>query len=196
MSDSDKRPAAMAEDGERVCLGAIAGAHGVRGLARIKSFTADPLSIGAYGSLTDDKGQRHFDLTIKGQVKGAVLVAIKGVTDRDQVQALQGTRLYVLRSALPEPEDEEEFYNADLIGLRVEDRSGTVLGSIKAMHNFGGGDLIEVQPCPESDKGQGAQSSWLMAFTRVAVPVVDLAGGRVVVEPPEEVVAGDAKSGS
>ncbi len=171
---------------DRVCLGVVAGAHGVRGLVRIKSFTAEPLDIGSYGPLSDVRGRRTFDLTIKGQVKGAVLVAIAGIADRDKAQALHGTNLYVSRSVLPEPEDEEEFYNADLIGLRVEDDSGAVLGSVKAMHNFGGGDLLEVLP----DVGK----SWLLPFTKQVVPVVDLAGNRVVVELPEEVETGESAS--
>ncbi len=172
---------------KRVCLAVVAGAHGVRGLVKLKSFTVDPLDVGAYGDLSDEKGQRFFEVTVKGMVKNAVLVSIAGIADRDQAQALQGTRLYVSREALPEPEDEEEFYNADLIGLSVEDSSGAVLGSVKAMHNFGGGDLLEVQP----SEGK----SLLLPFTRQVVPLVDLKGGRVVVEPPEEVETGESGSG-
>lgn len=185
-SDPSSPPVRGAET--RVCLGVVAGVHGVRGLVRIKSFTEDPQSIAAYGPLSDESGQRRFELQVKGLAKGAVLAAIAGVRDRNQAETLRGTRLYVPRSALPEPEDEEEFYNADLIGLRVEDGSGAVLGQVKAMHNFGGGDLLEVLP----SKGK----SWLLPFTRTVVPVVDLAGGRVVVEPPEEIVVRDGEAGS
>ncbi len=174
----------------RVCLAVVAGAHGVRGLVKLKSFTADPLDVGTYGALSDEKGQRFFEVTVKGMVKNAVLVSIAGVGDRDQAQALQGTRLYVSRDALPEPEDEEEFYNADLIGLRVEDSSGALLGTVKAMHNFGGGDLLEVLPGEEAGGGK----SWLLPFTRQVVPVVDIEGGRVVVDPPQEVETGEAGS--
>lgn len=174
----------------RVCLAVVAGAHGVRGLVKLKSFTADPLDVGAYGALSDDTGQRLFEVTVKGMVKNAVLVSIKGIGDRDQAQALQGTRLFVSRDALPEPEDEEEFYNTDLIGLRVEDSSGSLLGTVKAMHNFGGGDLLEVLPGEEA----GRVKSWLLPFTKQVVPVIDLAGGRVVVEPPQEVETGEAGS--
>ena len=184
-SNAPSTPETTAED--RVCLGVVAGAHGVRGLLKIKSFTAEPLDIGAYGPLSDAKGQRRFDPEIKGRVKESVLVAFAGVTDRDQAQALRGTRLYVSRSVLPEPEDEDEFYNTDLIGLRVEDGAGKVLGSVKAMHNFGGGDLLEVQPA----EGK----SWLVPFTKLAVPVVDLDQGRVVVERPDEVETGESGSG-
>ncbi len=183
--NAQSMPTAVSED--RVCLGVVAGAHGVRGLVKIKSFTAEPLDIGAYGPLSDAKGQRQYDPTIKGQVKETVLAAFAGVTDRDQAQALRGTRLYVARSVLPEPEDEEEFYNADLIGLRVENNAGEELGSVKAMHNFGGGDLLEVLP-PEG-------KSWLLPFTKQAVPLVDIKAGRVVVDPPQEVETGEAGSG-
>lgn len=186
MAESNAQLMPKTKSDDKVCLGVVAGAHGVRGLVKIKSFTADPLDIGAYGPLSDAKGQRQFDPTIKGQVKESVLAALAGVTDRDQAQALRGTRLYVARSVLPEPEDEEEFYNADLIGLRVEDSAGEELGSVKAMHNFGGGDLLEVLPV----EGK----SWLLPFTKLAVPLVDLKAGRVVVEPPEEVETGEAGS--
>ncbi|HMA14972.1 MAG TPA: ribosome maturation factor RimM, partial [Kiloniellaceae bacterium] len=99
-------------------------------------------------------------------------------------------RLYVERAALPEPEDAEEFYHADLIGLRVEDAAGRLLGHVKAVENHGAGDLLEV------DRAEG-QGPLLLPFTRRVVPLVDLAGGRLVAEPPAEVEvpAGPAGAG-
>ena len=170
---------AAAED-ERLCVGVIAGAHGVRGLVKIKSFTDDPANLTAYGPLTDESGARRYQVAVTGRAKGVLLARIEGVGDRDAARALRGARLYVARAALPEPED-EEYYHADLIGLAVEDRAGAPLGRVAAVQNFGAGDILEIE--------RPDQGTLLVPFTKAAVPLVDPAGGRVVVEPPEETEA-------
>ena len=167
----------------RVCLGAIAGVHGVRGLVRVKSFTETPEDIAAYGPLSDEAGERRFTLTVTGRAKGLLLARIEGVTDRDRAAALKGTRLYAPRAALPALA-EETYYHADLIGLAAEDPEGRPLGRVTAVENHGAGDLLEIA----GDPGGGPL---LVPFTRAAVPVVDLAGGRLVVDPPEPVEAPD-----
>jgi len=164
----------------RVCVGVIKGAHGVRGLVRVKPFTEVPEDIAAYGPLGDETGSRLYRLTVSSRAKDTLLVRIEGVGDRDRAQALAGTRLYVPRAALPEVEEEETFYHADLIGLSAEDRDGRFLGRVKAVHNFGAGDILELE---------GGGGSPMVPFTRAAVPLVDLDGGRVVIEPPAEIVA-------
>ena len=172
----------MAEgEDAQVCLGAIAGAHGVRGLVKIKSFTQDPANLTAYGPLSDEAGQRRFEIAVSGQAKGLLLARIAGVEDRDAAQALRGVRLYVARAALPEPADTEEFYQADLIGLAAEDPQGQPLGRIAAVENYGAGDYLEIA------RPQG--EPLLIPFTSAAVPLIDLEGGRVVVAPPEEIEA-------
>lgn len=177
----------MAKTGERrVCLGAIAGAHGVRGLVKIKSFTEVPEDLAAYGPLTDADGERRFEIRLTGgRTRDLLLGEIAGIADRDRAEALRGQRLYVERAALPEPEP-ETFYHADLVGLRAEDRSGRVLGRVAAVDNFGAGDILEIVPDEES-KGS---APLMLPFTRAAVPEVDLEAGRLVVEPPAETVAG------
>ena len=167
----------------RVCLGVIAGAHGVRGQVRIKSFTEDPADLTAYGPLGDEAGTRRFEVTLTGRAKGVLVARVAGVSDREGAEALRGTRLYVARAALPEPE-EETYYHADLIGLAVEDRNGRPLGKVSAVLNFGAGDVIEIAR-PEA-------ASLMVPFTRTAVPVVDVAGGRLVVDPPAETPERDA----
>lgn len=175
-------------DAERVCLGVMAGAHGVRGLVKVKAFTEDPADVAAYGPVADKSGRRQWRLTVVGPAPGkspdVVLAKVEGVADRDAAQALHGTELYVARTALPALEEEETFYHADLIGLRVEDRAGRLLGTVKAVENYGAGDLLEIEGPGD---GKGAGKAVLLAFTKTAVPVVDLAGGRLVVEPPAEV---------
>ncbi|MFZ5789468.1 MAG: ribosome maturation factor RimM [Pseudomonadota bacterium] len=171
----------MSEAGKaRVLIGVIAAAHGVRGLVRVKSFTAEPDGIAAYGPVTDASGKRVFRLSLAGKTKGGALLRIEGVADRNAAEALKGTKLYVDRAQLPALEGEDEFYQTDLVGLRVEGRDGRTLGHVKAVLNYGAGDVLEI--------GDG-RTSLLLPFTKKVVPVVDIAGGRLIAEPPVEVEA-------
>ncbi len=158
-----------------VCLGAIAGAHGVTGAVRIKSFTAEPKDIAAYGPLSDEGGERVFEIKVTGMSKSQVVAEIEGVADRGAAEALKGTRLFLPRARLPAP-GEEEYYHDDLIGLGVELTDGTALGTVVAVHDFGAGDVIEV--------GRDGAAAVLAPFSRAVVPVVDIAAGRLVIDPP------------
>jgi 16S rRNA processing protein RimM len=175
---------------EKVCLGTIVGIHGVRGTVRIKSFTADPAGIAAYGAVSDESGARRFEVTVLGQARGAVLARLSGVADRDAAEALRGVRLYVARAALPKT-NEDEFYHADLIGLPVETAEGARLGSVRAVHNFGAGDILELR----DDAGR----ELLLPFSDAVVPSVDLAARRIVAAPPasllEERAQAELKAG-
>jgi 16S rRNA processing protein RimM len=163
----------MAMGAQRILVGEIGRPHGVRGLVKLRSFTADPAAIAEYGPLTDEAGTRRFGLTLLSEG----IARIEGVADRDAAARLTGTRLYVERGSLPPPE-EDEFYLADLIGLRAEDSAGQPLGPVQAVEEHGAGAFLVLGGPPER----------LVPFTRANVPVVDLAGGRVVVTLPEEVV--------
>jgi 16S rRNA processing protein RimM len=165
---------------ERVCVGVILGAHGLKGAVRIKSFTERAADVAAYGAVEDEAGGRRFRLRLVGEAKGAVMAQIEGVGERDAAEALKGLKLYVARSILPPPE-EEEYYCSDLVGLVVEGVDGTAMGTVKAVFDFGGGDIIEIV---------GPKGALMLPFTKAAVPVVDIAGGRLVVEPPIEIEAG------
>jgi 16S rRNA processing protein RimM len=161
----------------RICVGAIAGAHGVKGLVKIKSFTEEPDGVAAYGPLSDEAGEREFTLALTGRAKGLIIARIDGVEDRNAAEALRGTRLYVERAALP-PTAEEAYYHTDLIGLEAVGMDGAPVGEVKALYNYGAGDVIEIQ---RRDK-----DLLLLPFTKAAVPEVDLEGGRLVVREPEE----------
>ncbi len=169
----------------RVCVGTITGPQGLGGLLRVKAFTEVPEDVAAYGPVSDEQGRQRFTLTVTGRAKGAVVVRIEGIDDRQRAEALTGTRLYVPRAALPEVEEQETYYHADLIGLAAEDRHGAPLGRVKAVHNFGAGDLLELE---EAAPGAGPL---MVPFTRAAVPLVDVKAGRLVVEPPTEVESAD-----
>jgi 16S rRNA processing protein RimM len=159
----------------RVCLGVVTGPHGVKGAVRIKSFTTSPRDIARYGPLEDESGERRFALSVIGEGKGVLLARLSGVEDRNRAETLRGLRLYLPREKLPQPE-EDEYYHADLIGLTAVLGDGAPLGRVRAVHDFGAGDTLEVE--------REGQPPLLVPFTRAVVPVVDIAGGRVVLEPP------------
>ena len=142
---------------------------------RIKSFTEDPEHIAHYGPLMDETGDRRFELRLIGAAKGVVIAHLSGIEDRDQAEALRGLRLHLPRAALPQTEA-EEYYHADLIGLEAVLGDGTPVGRVRAIHDFGAGDTLELTR-------PGAQPV-MVPFTRAVVPVVDLAKGRLVLDPP------------
>jgi len=162
---------------DRVCVGAVAGAFGVKGEVRLKSFTATPEDIAAYGPVLTEDGARSFEVTLTGQTTGALTARLSGIITRAQADALRGTRLVVPRERLPAlPED--EFYHADLVGLSVHDSGGALLGRVQAVLNHGASDLLEIAL-------PGGDGTALLPFTREAVPTVDLASGRLVADPPD-----------
>lgn len=164
---------------KRVLLGEIGRPHGVRGLVRLHAFTADPKAIGGYGPLSDATGTRRYVVTAMPGGLGR----IEGIADRDAAARLTGTKLYIERDRLPPPADPDEFLLCDLEGLKAVAEDGSELGTVKAVEEYGAGPFLVIQG------GAGGQASErLVPFTKAAVPVVDVAGGRVVVVPPAEVV--------
>jgi 16S rRNA processing protein RimM len=159
----------------RTCVGAIAGAFGEQGEVRLKSLCAEPAAIAGYAPLMAEDG-RSFGVRITRPITGAFAARLTGVESREQAEALKGTRLYVPRDRLP-PLDEDEFYHADLVGLAVVDTGGAALGTVRAVLDHGAGDILEV--------ARPGQPDLLLPFTRAAVPTVDLAGRRIVADPPE-----------
>ena len=161
-------------------MGVIGRPHGVRGLVHVQSFTADPQALAEYGVLEDDRGRRF---TLHWQSEGVARLAERvggrdvPLADRTAAAALTNTRLYVPRSALPAAE-EDEYYLSDLIGLRAETASGEVIGRVAIVHDYGAGTSLEIAPDP-------AGPALILPFTARAVPVVDVPGGRIVVDPPE-----------
>jgi 16S rRNA processing protein RimM len=165
-----------------IMVARVAGAFGVRGEVRITTFTADPLALTDYGALLRQDGSAGLTLSAVRVAKGGVIARAKEIETREQAEALRGLRLFIPRDRLPEPE-EDEFYLADLIGLAVASPEGEAMGTVKSVHDFGAGDLIEVQP--------EAGPSWWLPFTRENVPEVLIAERRIVaVRPPE--IDGDA----
>ena len=163
---------------DAVLVGVFGAPHGVRGDIRLKSYMQDPLSIGDYGALHDEAGKSFELAAIRALKDDMLVVRVKGVSDRDAAQKLTNAKLFIARAKLPAPE-EDEFYCRDLIGLKAQTRDGRVIGTIVAVPNYGAGDILEVAP--------PAGETLLFAFTRAIVPEIDLAGGKVIIDPPAEV---------
>jgi len=159
-------------------VGRVAGAFGVRGEVRITTFTADPLALLKYKALKRSDGSLALTLTHARAAKGGIVARAKEVETRDQAEAARGLKLFIDRGDLPPP-DEDEFYLADLIGLEARDAEGAVIGRIRAVENFGAGDLLEIAP--------PAGPSWWLPFTRETAPEVRIADGYVTVIRPAEI---------
>jgi 16S rRNA processing protein RimM len=161
-----------------ILIGRVAGAFGVKGEVRITAFGDDPLALLTYRDLKREDGSPAFTLISGRAAKGELIAKTKEVLVKEAVDALRGLDLYVPRGALPPP-DEDEFYLTDLIGLRAETPEGEALGAVKAVHNFGAGDMLEIAP----DAGE----AFYLPFTREAVPEVRIAEGLIVAMKPIEV---------
>lgn len=158
-------------------VGEIGRPQGLQGEVRIRSFTAHPAAITEYGPLEDETGARLFEIESLRVTPKALSARLKGVTSRDEAEALTGTKLYVPHSRLPARE-EDEWYHTDLIGISALDREGVAIGSVVAVHNFGAGDLLEIRPA-------SGGNTVLMLFTRDTVPEVDVEGGWLRIAPPD-----------
>ncbi|WP_347310908.1 ribosome maturation factor RimM [Defluviimonas sp. SAOS-178_SWC] len=166
---------------DRICVGAISGAFGVKGEVRLKSFCAEPEAIAAYAPLWTEDGGRSFTVRITRAIPGGLAARLSGVSTKEAADALRGTSLFADRAKLPNLPD-DEFYHADLIGLDVLDTGGAKIGTVRAVFNHGAGDILEIF-------APGRKTALLLPFTRAIVPTVDLTAGRIIVDPPEETEA-------
>jgi 16S rRNA processing protein RimM len=164
-----------------ILVAQAAGAFGVKGDLRITSYTEDPAALLRYGALKREDGSLALTLTGGRVANGVVIAQAREVATREQAQALKGLRLYVDRRSLPEPEA-DEFYLADLIGLAVRSPAGVAMGQVRAVQNFGAGELLEIVP----DDGS---PSWWAPFTLAVVPEIRLADGLIIIDRPPEVEA-------
>jgi 16S rRNA processing protein RimM len=124
-----------------IALGVITGAHGIRGAVKVKPFTESPENFSAYGPLHDEAGQRY-KAKIERQVKDQLICRLEGISDRNAAEALRKTWLYIDRDQLPD--DQDHFYQVDMIGAEVQDENGQVVGTAAGFFDFGGGEMIEV----------------------------------------------------
>ena len=163
---------------DRICVGAISGAFGVHGEVRLKSFCAQPEAIAAYAPLWTEDGSRSFTVKLTRGSGTGLTARLSGIQTKEEADALRGVELFADRYRLPHLPD-DEFYHADLIGLEVLDTGGTVLGHVRAVHNHGAGDILEIYE-------PGRKTTLLVPFTKKAVPTVDLTARRIIADPPDE----------
>ncbi len=159
-----------------VLLAAVIGAQGLKGAVKVKTFTADPDALRAYGTLHDASGKRYEITAFRASKPGEAVMSFKGIATREAAEALRGVQLFVAREALPAT-DEDEFYHADLIGLDAFDSEGRLVGKVAAIHNFGAGDVIAIT------RSDGDEV--LLAFTRETVPKIDIKAGHILIAVPE-----------
>jgi 16S rRNA processing protein RimM len=162
----------------QICVARIGAPHGIRGAVKLWTFTEDPLAVMSYGQLRTKDGGRAFEVATAREAKGHLVATLKGVATREDAERLNGVELYIAREKLPETDD-DEYYHADLIGLAAVSTSDAPIGRVIAIHDFGAGTIIEIAP-PEGN-------SLLLPFSNAVVPVVDIKGGRVVIEMPGEI---------
>ena len=167
----------MTDTTDRVVVGALAGAFGVKGEVRLKSYCADPDTIADYTPLYTEDGRSFATVVLTGQAGNALVARVDGIVTKEEADALKGTALYAERDMLPSLPD-DEYYYADLVGLEVFDAGGQLLGTVKSVQNHGASDLLEVYRA-------GMKTAVLLPFTMAAVPTVDIKAGKIVADPPE-----------
>jgi len=168
--------------GRDVLLAAVIGAHGLKGEVKVKTFTETPSALARYASLHAKDGRVFHVAQLRAGRDDEAFVSFTDVVDRATAEGLKGLELYVARGELPATE-KNEFYHADLIGLSAEDEEGRTIGTVKAIHNYGAGDVIEI--------ARGEADTVMLPFSRDFVPTVDVPGGRIVIAVPEEVETGE-----
>ncbi|MGL4405520.1 MAG: ribosome maturation factor RimM [Notoacmeibacter sp.] len=156
-----------------VVMAKIGRAHGLKGEVHAQSFTSDPLALTDYGDLTDANGRVFKIAALREQGSGLVL-RLQGITTREAAEALNGVELLLSRDALPETDDEDDFYYADLIGLGAVTINNEALGKVLAVHNFGAGDMLELRLV--------SGKSVFVPFTKAAVPTVSIQAGTVTID--------------
>lgn len=173
---SHGRHAPSSTEATLVAVGVITGAQGIRGQVKLRSFTTDPYAITEYGALMNATGSKRYDIRIDGANKGGLFATIKGVNDRNAAEAMKGTELFADKANIP-PADEDEFYYDELIGLEVRDATGTALGRVAAMYDFGAGDIIEISLT--------AGGKEMYPFTKQNFPEIHVKDGYITAELPE-----------
>lgn len=176
--------AAASNGAQKLLMGRIGAAHGIKGEVRIQSYTEDPLALASYGPLATNKPGLMVKILSARTTTNVLVARLEGVADRNAAERLNGVELYVDRALLPPPDDEDDFYHADLIGLRARLADGSEIGEVMAVPNFGAGDLLEIRDPRSGD-------TYLFPFSKAVVPEVHLAEGYLLIDPPTEADPGE-----
>jgi 16S rRNA processing protein RimM len=174
----------MTDKNRKLCAAIIVGAHGIRGQVKVKSFLEDPGELNAFGALMNESGSENFELLVEGSAKGNLICKIKGIEDRNRAEAVKGLRLFIDRDQLPKIDEENAFYAEDLVGMKVISPTGTNVGLVKAVFDFGAGDILEIALLA-TDKSE------LFPFTKDIFPVVNPDQGILTFVNPTVIVSQD-----
>jgi 16S rRNA processing protein RimM len=167
----------------KLLMGRIGAAHGIKGEVRIQSFTEDPLALASYGPLSTNKPGLTIKILAARTTTNVLVARLEGVNDRNAAEKLNGVELYVDRALLPDTDD-DDFYHADLIGLKARLADGSEIGEVMAVPNFGAGDLLEIRDPRSGD-------TYLYPFSKAVVPEVRVAEGYLLIDPPIEAEPGE-----
>lgn len=165
-------------EGDWITVGAFGAPYGVKGAVRLKAFTDEAAAIFTFDDVRTGPDGERVAFTKDRSVKGGFIAFVGGIDSPEAAAGLKGTQLWVHRDALPDA-DEDEYYLADLIGLKALDTDGAHLGRVNAVENFGAEDLIELS-LAEAIKGLGRYA--FVPFRKELVTAVDIAGGTLTVD--------------
>jgi 16S rRNA processing protein RimM len=159
-------------------VGRIVRPHGVRGEVIVEISTDEPADRYAVGStlVTDRPAPPALTVDAQRPHQGRLIVAFREVPDRDTAETLRGVLLHVDSDAVPPPADPDEFNDHQLVGLAVVDPAGDPVGELVRIDHAPAADLLVI--------ARAGGRTALVPFTKAFVPEVDLAGGRVVIDPP------------
>ena len=175
----------MAQAGDnKLLMGRIGAAHGIKGEVRIQSFTEDPLALASYGPLSTNKPGLTIRILAARTTTNVLVARLEGINDRNAAEKLNGVELYVDRALLPDPDGDDDFYHADLVGLKARLADGSEIGEVMAVPNFGAGDLLEIRDPRSGD-------TYLYPFSKAVVPEVRIADGYLLIDPPIEAEPGE-----
>ncbi len=160
-----------------VLVGKITAPHGIKGHVKLQSYTELPEDILHFPLLYNTDGQHTYRLTKRGNLKGQLIVSLEESTTRNQAEQLRGVLLHAKREEFKLLKNEEVFYVHDLIGCEVIHQEGYAVGRVLDLHDFGGGDIVEIAP-PEG-------ASFMVLFTDANFPEVNIEARRVTFSPPE-----------
>jgi|SRR5262245_51426535 len=165
---------------DKICVARIGAAHGVRGEVKLWSFTQEPDAVASYGPLETRDGTRRFEIEALRPAKDHFVVRIAGIASRDAAEELRNLELFVPRERLPDIEEADTYYHTDLVGLDVVTPDGAQVGTVRALHNFGAGDIIEIMPL-------GSGEPLMLPFNETTVPKIDLRAKQIVIVRPVEI---------
>lgn len=159
-------------------IGRIGKARGVKGHAFVMPYTDDPEARFAVGTVvkTDPAAAGPLTVTSCSDASGKLVLSFDNVESREAIEALRGVMLVIERSERAALDDPDDFYTSDLIGLAARTSAGLELGPVVDVIDIAGADYL-VLTIDSAER--------LVPFVKAIVPTVDIAGGYLVIDPPE-----------